>query len=186
MFVTDDMVWAMIEKYGEPVRESFRIPLSDQEHAYIRSTQRRGRRHDVTLYIFKDDQLIVTAKHPYPPGLYRPPSGGCDPGEPIEDGAKREAHEETGCEIEIERFLMITNVEFYKRTDPDDIIDWNSFVLKARYVSGDFNFTDTHEIREVRLASLDDFDEFERLAYDTGKGGLNYRAQLHRAVERVL
>jgi len=186
MFVTDDLVWEMIEKFGEPVRRTFRIPLTDKEHAFIRSTQRRGRRHDVTLYIFKGEQLIVTAKHPYPDGLFRPPSGGCEPGESIEAAAIREAHEETGCDIALEKFLLITNVEFYRENEPGDFIDWNSFVFRAKYLSGDFKFTDTHEIREVRMASLDEFDEFERLALSTGTGGLNYRSQLHRAVVKLL
>jgi len=50
----------------------------------IRSSQIDGRAHDITLYIENAGRIAVTAKHDYPPGLYRAPSGGLHAGETLE------------------------------------------------------------------------------------------------------
>ena len=184
MFVTEDMIAVMAEIYGLPHRRTFAVPTPPKEYDYIRSTQKNGRNHDVTLYIFKGDQVIVNAKHFYPPGLYRAPSGGLDPGEDFLKGIRREAMEETGCEIELTRFLLRSEVYFKK--NETDAIRWRSFVFLARYVSGEFEFTDKREIREVRLADWSDFEQFGRIMCESEKGGLHYRAALHAAVAELI
>lgn len=205
MFVTDDMIRQMEEAYGTPAVRRFDVPATPEEIRRIASTQKHGRNHDVTIYVHKDDQWIVIAKHPYPPGLYRAPSGGIHPGETILAGIHREVAEELGCEIELERFLLRTEVRFY--ADPTAAFDekiifpsvatespshdikeihWRSWVFLARYVSGELNFTDAHEIREVRLADWDEFAGFSTIMRRVGHGGLRYRAALHDAVAELL
>ncbi len=95
----------------------------------------------------------------------------------------REAYEETGCSIVLERFLLETDVTF---EGEHGTIEWNSYVFQARYLSGDFQFTDHEEIREVRLASLKDFQTFSAIMRQTDVAGLHYRAALHEAVEKLL
>lgn len=206
MFVTDDMIRQMEERYGVPAVRQFDIPSTPEEVRRIAASQKHGRNHDVTLYIHKGDQWIVIAKHPYPPGLYRSPSGGLHRGETFVEGINREAAEETGCQVELERFLLKTSVRFY--ADPhaaDDAkivfpsvvaIDvppgavsevlWRSWVFLARYVSGDFNYTDHEEIREVRLVSWQEFEHFSAIMRQVGHGGMRYRAALHEAVAEIL
>ncbi len=186
MFITPDMIERLKSEYGAPEYADFHIPVSLKELDFIRSTQKEGRRHDVTLYIVKDKKIIVTAKHFYPPGMFRAPSGGVKKGEEIVDGAKREALEETGCEIDLVRFLLVTNVLFEHEEDPPDELLWHSYVFQARYLSGDFNFTDTHEIREVRLAGLEEFPGFAKIMRDMNIGGLRYRAALHERIAPLL
>lgn len=183
MFVEDNVIQAMVDRYGEPEMADFEIESSDEEVARIKSSQKNGRDHDVTVYAFKDDHVIVIAKPFYPPGMYRAPSGGIDPGEDFELGAKREMREETGCEIELQKFLLMTKVAFVSESDR---VDWRSFVFQARYVSGDFEFTDTNEIREVKLATLDEFTEYAKIMRRLDLGGLKYRAALHERVEPLL
>ena len=190
MFVTEEMILKMAEKFGQPERVEFRIESTSEELNFIRSSQKFGRNHDVTLYIHKGDQIIVIAKPMYPPGLYRAPSGGLNPGESFFEGIDREMAEETGCRIEIEQFLLRTDVTFVRADDSgdsdNDSIRWRSFVFQARYTSGDFQFTDHKEISEVRLATLDEFEEFSRIMRGTTIGGLHYRAKLHDVVKRLL
>ena len=190
MFVTEEMISRMVDKFGQPERVEYRIETASEELNFIRSTQKEGRNHDVTLYIHKDDQVIVIAKPMYPPGLYRAPSGGLNPGESFVEGIDREMSEETGCRIELEQFLLRTDVTFVRADDSEDSeedsILWRSFVFQARYLSGDFQFTDHEEISEVRLATLDEFEEFSRIMRGTAIGGLHYRAKLHDTVKGLL
>ena len=107
MYVTPEMVDKIAAKYGQPERISMTAPVTNSEFEFIKTTQKNERSHDVTFYILKDDKLVVNAKHSYPEGLFRSPSGGLKPGEDFETGIKREAYEETGAKIEIEKFLLI-------------------------------------------------------------------------------
>lgn len=119
MFVTDEMISEMETRFGVPEERTYRIPTTAREMARIASSQKNGRNHDVTLYVQKDDKWIVIAKHAYPAGLFRSPSGGLDPGEDFVTGSNREAAEELGCTVALERFILKTNVEFFlERTMP--------------------------------------------------------------------
>jgi len=183
MFVTYDMIADMARRYGQPHEREFSFEVTENELNRIRSSQKQGRNHDVTLYIRKDDQLVVIAKPMYPPDLYRAPSGGLKPGESFEAGIDREIAEETGCRIELSRFLLRTSVHFRHRTDS---LFWRSFVFLARYKSGDFLFTDHAEIREVRLADWSEFDSYGCIMCATDIGGLHYRAALHETVVELM
>lgn len=183
MFVTEEMIQGMVERFGSPHRESYRFEVTPQEFQRIRSSQKNGRNHDVTLYVEKDDKLIVIAKPFYPKGIFRAPSGGLNPGESFDDGIRREMGEELGCEIELEHFVLRTSVEFVNNGDN---IHWRSFVFLARYVRGDFNYTDHHEIREVKQVDWEDFKDFSRWMRQTEIGGLHYRAALHDTVLKLL
>ncbi|MBU0982456.1 MAG: NUDIX hydrolase [candidate division Zixibacteria bacterium] len=182
-FVSQSQLDEVIERYGEPETSSFRIESTPEEVARIQSSQKHGRNHDVTVYAIKDDRIIVIAKHFYPPELYRAPSGGIKPGESIEAGALREMWEETGCRVELERFLLMTDAVF---TSGENSVEWRSFVFLARYVEGDFEFTDTDEIRSVTLVDWSDFETFGRIMRRTDIGGLHYRAALHETVAELM
>ncbi len=186
MYISREIIGQLIEQFGQPERAEFRMPVDLKEFERIKASQKDDRNHDVTLYIVKDDKVVVIAKHNYPPGMYRAPSGGIAPGETFIDGARREAREETGCEIELEKFLLISKVAFELVPRDGRSIDWISYVFRARYAGGDFDFTDTKEIKEVRLADLSEFAEFSRIMRDQPVGGLHYRAALHDTVKRYL
>lgn len=183
MYVTDDMIARMTVRYGYPQHREFRFDVPQREVDRIRSSQKNGRNHDVTLYIRKDNQIVVIAKHFYPQGLYRAPSGGLHPGEDFETGIAREVSEETGCSITLDKFLLQTSVTF---CNDRDSIFWRSFVFLADYQSGEFRFTDAHEIREVRLADWSEFESFGRIMRALDIGGLRYRAALHETVAQLL
>ncbi|HOP07333.1 MAG TPA: NUDIX hydrolase [candidate division Zixibacteria bacterium] len=204
-------VRAWIDRYGQPAEVAFRMPTLDEEFEMIRASQKQGRAHDVTLYIRKADRFIVNAKPFYPPGQYRAPSGGLEPSENLEDGVAREVAEETGTEVTLQRFLLISQVTFVRSEMPpvwegsvvpfmvkphdngswpepssNEEIPWVSYVFLADYVSGDFEFTDRREIKEVRLARLDEFDGFSKIMRQSQTGGLHYRAALHDTVAMLL
>jgi 8-oxo-dGTP pyrophosphatase MutT (NUDIX family) len=176
MYVTYRHIQEAADRYGYPPVIHMTQVVDPEEWEFIRSTQHYGRAHDVTMFIFKGAEVLVIAKHHYPPGLFRPPSGAVRPGESLVEGAMREAYEETGCRIELCRYILQINVRF---TDGKGSIPWTSHVFTGRWISG--------EIREVRLASLNEFDTYKQIIRQkTTSGGLNYRARLHDEVLRLL
>lgn len=186
MYVTDDLIREMERRFGVPAFRKFQIPSTRPEVERIISSQRDGRNHDATLYVRKGSQVVVISKHAYPPGLFRAPSGGLHPGEDFMTGINREIAEEIGCEIELKKFLLRTAVDFNAEDGSGKTVFWRSFVFLADYVRGDFNFTDHHEIREVRLADWSEFATFGAIMRQLAWGGLIYRAQLHEAVADLL
>lgn len=197
MFVTDELIREMEERFGVPVAKSFRIPSTTTELQRIASSQKSGRNHDVTLYVQMGEKWIVIAKHAYPEGLFRSPSGGLHPGEDFLTGINREVAEELGCRIRVERFLLKTDVEFYLDPPPPNAapnesarplnhIHWRTWVFLATYLDGDFNYTDHDEIREVKVVDWEQFAEYGKIMRTTDTAGLHYRAQLHESVAEIL
>lgn len=183
MYVTDDVIRSWEARYGRPESWEHVQPTSREEFDFIRSTQRDGRSHDITLYIERDGQFAVTAKHHYSQGMYRTPSGGLTPGETLEDGAAREAWEETGLSIELGQHLLRVQVGF--QCD-DDVINWTTHVFHAIATSDEVEPHDLREIREARWAWPSEFPRFGELMRQTDSAGLHYRALLHEQVAPLI
>jgi ADP-ribose pyrophosphatase YjhB (NUDIX family) len=170
-----DQIPDMEHRFGLPDHLTHIQPVSPTDFSYIKSTMVDGRAHDITFFISKDDGYIFIAKPFYPPGLFRAPSGGVHRGEDFEVGAKREAREETGVEIELEQYFLRIDVRFQA---PNDQLDWTSHIFKARYISGEIEPIDRQEISAARLVHLDEIPAFREIMLATGRGGFAYRAFL--------
>jgi 8-oxo-dGTP pyrophosphatase MutT (NUDIX family) len=160
---------------GKPDHLYITEPALQPEIDRIRRSMKRGRAHDITLFIRKDDGYIFIAKEFYPPGLFRAPSGGVHPDEHFIDGAKREAMEETGVEIELERYILRIDACFKSETDK---VDWTSYIFTAKHLSGEIDPKDTYEISAARLVRLDEIPMFRELMLQSNNAGLRYRAFL--------
>lgn len=165
----------MEELYGRPDEVSKVQSMRPPELETVRKSMKGGRAHDITLYIKKDDGFIFIAKPFYPPGLYRAPSGGVRPGESFVDGAVREAMEETGVSIELEKYILRINVRFQS---PDNSLNWVSHIFTARHTGGEIDPVDRTEIKDARIVRRDEISEMQRLMLNSGSGGLVYRAYL--------
>lgn len=184
MYISAEAILELERKYGTPEEVSFAYEMTEREFEMVRASQKHGRAHDVTLFIIKDSRVVVISKPMYPPGAYRAPSGGIAPGEPIEDGALREAYEETGLHISLERYILRARVRF---THKEQLIDWTSHVLTARSVGGELRPVDTHEIADARFATVDELTGGIRAALlASGSTGLRYRSELSDTVIRSL
>ena len=166
------------KKYGTPRELTMSFPMNRSEFKMLKDSMRDGRNSDATLFIFKEDKVIVIAKPWYPEGLYRAPSGGIKPGEDMELSAKREAYEETGAEIELEKYILRIRVTFTRGSEKEK---WTSHVFTARYVSGDLKPIDTREIKKVALLSLGELSALKEKLLAQDSGGLAYRAALTEA-----
>lgn len=176
---------ALEARYGAPRDLALEEEFSDEGFRLLRFSMRDGRAHDVTLFIRyalpggpadPEARFVVIRKPSYPPGAYRAPSGGVRPGEPFEAGALREAWEETGLEVVLERYLLRVHAAFTRR---DERARWTSHVFAARAVGGDLDPKDTREISGVRLATVEELrGEIRAALMASGLGGLRYRALL--------
>ena len=179
MYISPEEIQRLEQRYGIPPEVEFEIGYRKDEFDFLKHSQKHGRAHDVTLLIFRDDQIAVTAKPHYPPGLYRPPSGGVAPGEPFEAGALREAREETGLEIALERYLVRALVRFQYA---DEVVRWTSHVFTARHVGGELAPRDSREITGARWMTLAELEALQPMLRAAGSSGLAYRAALHEVI----
>jgi 8-oxo-dGTP pyrophosphatase MutT (NUDIX family) len=98
----------------------------------------------------------------------------------FEAGARREAYEETGLAVALERYAVRARVKF---TCAGDEIDWVTHVFSARPTGGVLAPVDTHEIVEARFATVDEIlGPMREAMIRSGSTGLRYRAQLQDTV----
>jgi 8-oxo-dGTP pyrophosphatase MutT (NUDIX family) len=165
-------------KYGTPRELTMSFPMGPAEFDMLKSSMKDGRNSDVTLFIFKNSRVVVIAKPWYPEGLYRAPSGGIKPGENLELSARREAYEETGAEIGLEKYILRIQVTFACGSQKEE---WTSHVFTAKYLSGVLRPVDTREIEKVSLMSLEELAGLREKLLAQDSGGLHYRATLTEA-----
>lgn len=180
MCLNPDDVERMERRYGRPAVEEMSFAMGDREWEILRRSQVSGRAHDVTVFVVNEGHLAVIAKHPYPPGLYRAPSGGVVPGETIEQGIAREMREETGLEVRLTRYLLRVHVDF---THGGESVAWTTHVFTGEPAGGEIGPHDREEIREARWLPLEDMAGSVREGLlSSGSAGLRYRAILHDRV----
>lgn len=185
MYITEEAIRDIEKKYGAPDEIHAEYEMTPLEFEMVFRSQKHGRAHDVTLFIIEDEKVAVIKKPMYPPGAYRAPSGGIAPGEDFEQGALREAYEETGLIVALQRYIARFRVSF---TSGDGLIRWTSHVFSAHPTGGSLQPIDTHEIVEARFASVSELMGGMRASLlQSGSTGLRYRAELNDAViERLI
>ncbi|MCL4533602.1 MAG: NUDIX hydrolase [Bacteroidetes bacterium] len=175
-FITGEMLGEWEERYGRPRVLQWRWPVTPGDVAGVRASQKRGRAHDITMFIFRRGRLALIHKPFHERGVYRAPSGGLEPGETLEAGAAREAWEETGLDIALERYLLRIEACF---DAGGDVVRWTTHIFQARAVGGRLEPHDHHEIARARYATIEELQGPIRAALlRTGRRLLTYRAAL--------
>ena len=151
MFIAAASVREWERRYGAPSVREREQTISRDEMDMVLGSRKHGRSHDITMFIFAGERLALIAKHSFPPGGFRAPSGGLEPGEALERGAPREAKEETGLDVALEHYVLRIEAVFTEghRTQP-----WVSHVFTARRVGGQLDPIDRHEIARATYATL--------------------------------
>jgi ADP-ribose pyrophosphatase YjhB (NUDIX family) len=172
---------------GRPRKVSIGTTRDGYEYWY-RKLIGKGNRGEVTLVVQRPDgQVLLHTKTFYPAGVFRLLTGGIHAGEPVLSGATREAHEETGLLISVERFLGWVDFEF--RCE-DRRIRYTSYVLlmrtgdqapippdDAELISG-FRYAPPEELSRVA-------EQLRSLPPDWASWGL-FRAPAHEMVADAL
>jgi 8-oxo-dGTP pyrophosphatase MutT (NUDIX family) len=182
----NERVWLPAEAvYGLPERRTWVYPITEPEmQMLIPSTRGQLRLHDVTLFIFNPDgELALIRKHGYPLGGWRAPGGGIAPGESFVQGAEREAWEETGLSVQLDRYLLRVSVLF---TFGQQVQPWTTHVVTARAM-GHPTVQDAKEIETVRWGTMAELcGSVASTLLATGRGLFAYRVALHREAARLL
>lgn len=188
MYLAADAVADCERRFGRPQPVAIEAGLTGSEMDALVGSQRRGRAHDVTFFILDQAGRVVVIRKPsFPHGCWRPPSGGVEPGEDIEAGALREAREETGLEVALDRYLVRVDGRFVEQGHGRRVVAWTSHVLTARPVGGRLDPIDRREIAAARWATLVELAGPIRAALlASGRGGFRYRVGLHDAVLGML
>jgi 8-oxo-dGTP pyrophosphatase MutT (NUDIX family) len=165
-------------RYGVPQRVDFEVEMLPDEFALVQRSQRRGRRHDVTIFIQHQGKFVVIEKHGYAnTGIVRAPSGGAQPSESLKTAAQREASEETGFDVEIDRFVLEAHVLL--RSGDQPAVPWVSYVFLAHVVGGQLGAKDLKEISDVQLRTREELlIDVRPLMLASGLGGFEYRAKM--------
>jgi ADP-ribose pyrophosphatase YjhB (NUDIX family) len=178
MHLTDAVLAPLRERYGEPQALRWEGDVSAAEFALAGGSPER--RHDVTFFVFdRGGRLALIRKPQYPPGIWRPPGGGVRPDEEFDAGVEREALEELGVRIELDRFLVSSEARF---RCGDGVIDWRTHVFSARTDAAELDPLDRREIAEARWGSVEELAGPLRAALlATGRALWRYRVALHDA-----
>jgi ADP-ribose pyrophosphatase YjhB (NUDIX family) len=176
--LTEAVLAPLRERYGEPRPLRWEGEVSAEEFTLAGSSPER--RHDVTFFVFDPGgRLALIQKPSYPEGAWRPPGGGVEPGERFETGVEREALEELGIRIELDRFLVSSEATF--RRD-GGVIDWRTHVFSARTDEEELAPIDTHEISAARWGTSEELaGPIRARLLETGRALWRYRVALHDA-----
>jgi ADP-ribose pyrophosphatase YjhB (NUDIX family) len=106
------------------------------------------------------------------------------PGEDFAAGAVREALEETGLRVALERYLVASEAVF---TNAGRELRWRTHVLLARTEDEELEPGDPEEIAAARWGTLDELSgELREILLATGRAFWRYRVDLHDAALAAL
>jgi ADP-ribose pyrophosphatase YjhB (NUDIX family) len=181
--VTDDVLAALRAQYGRPAELEWAGEITEQEYAL--ATYNPSRRHDVTLFILDPARRLALIRKPqFGDGIWRPPGGGIKPQEGFSSGAVREALEETGLHVELDRYLVLARATFHFGSA--DLL-WQTHVLSARATATELAPQDSDEIAGARWGTLAELGGPLRAALlATGHAFWRYRVALHDAALSAL
>jgi ADP-ribose pyrophosphatase YjhB (NUDIX family) len=180
--VTEAVLAPLRERYGEPALLEWEGEISEGEHAL--ATYNPRRMHDVTLFILNGERLALIRKPHFEPGVWRPPGGGIKAGEDFVDGVRREAMEETGVEVELQRYLVATEARFLY--EPHDV-PWRTHVFLATTSDEELAPRDREEIAAARWGTPAELaGPLRERLLATGRAFWRYRVALHDAALEAL
>lgn len=179
--MTDEILGPLRERFGEPVVMEWIGDISEREHRI--ATYDPLRTHDVTMFILNGERLALIRKPMFPPDVWRPPGGGVKPSEDFVEAVAREALEETGLRIELERYLVEARARFVY----EGALDWRTHVFLAHTADEEIAPRDTEEIAAARWGTLAELaGPLRERLLATDRAFWRYRVALHDAVLAAL
>jgi 8-oxo-dGTP diphosphatase len=185
--IDEKEVAELARRYGLLERRHYVLEVGAR--VFIHWREERGDcRGEVALFILRPSgNVILHAKDFYPEGIYRVPTGGIERGEDVVTAVHREAREETGLTVAIERCLGVLEYEFrYQR----EMLPFVSYVFLLRENGGQLCPQDEGEritsLREVPLTELETVAQSLRAIEADWRDWGHYRAIAHSFAAEVL
>jgi ADP-ribose pyrophosphatase YjhB (NUDIX family) len=178
MHVDEAVLAPLRERFGAPFVLRWEGEITDAEWSL--ATHNPSRTHDVTLFILDPRRRIALIRKPhFADGVWRPPGGGIKPGEDFVAGSLREALEETGLHVRLERYLVASEVVF---RNAERELPWRTHVFLAETDDEELAPDDPGEIAAARWGTLDEFaGPLRERLLATGRALWRYRVALHDA-----
>jgi ADP-ribose pyrophosphatase YjhB (NUDIX family) len=174
--VDDAVLEDVRARYGEPVVMPWRGEISEVEWSIAT--------HNPSRTLDPSGRLALIRKPHFTEGVWRPPGGGVKPAEEFAAGAVREALEETGLRVALERYLVASEAVF---TNAGRELRWRTHVLLARTEDEELEPGDPEEIAAARWGTLDELSgELREILLATGRAFWRYRVDLHDAALAAL
>jgi ADP-ribose pyrophosphatase YjhB (NUDIX family) len=179
--ISPEEIEELSRQYDPIERRSYSLEVGKRNFGDWRRELAEKRRGEVVFVVKRPAGVILHTKDFYPPGTYRLPSGGVRWGESVLSALHREAREEMGLEIEVERFLGLLQYEFCCQ---EETMPFVSYVFLVREAGGELAPQDKEErilsFRQVPVAELSavgdslrameegwrDWGEFRAIAHD--------------------
>ncbi len=177
----------LARRYGPLERRRYVLDVGERAFAYWRE-ERGDCRGEVALLILRPSgNVILHTKEFYPEGVYRIPTGGIERGEDVVTAVHREAREETGLTVTIERCLGVLEYEFRHQ---DERLPFVSYVFLLRENGGQLRPRDKGEriasFREAPLTELEAVAQNLRAIEADWRDWGHYRAIVHSFAAEVL
>jgi ADP-ribose pyrophosphatase YjhB (NUDIX family) len=175
------------QRYGPLERRHYVLEMGKQ--LFTEWREKRGDcRGEVALFILRPSgNVILHTKEFYPERVYRVPTGGIERGEDVVTAAHREAREETGLTVAIERCLGVLGYEFHHQ---GETLSFASYVFLLREKGGQLCPQDKAEriisLPEVPLTELEAVAQNLRALEADWRDWGHYRAIVHSFAAEVL
>lgn len=127
--IDEQEIEGLAKQYGPTARRCYSLEVSEKNFADWGRALVNKRRGEVVMVIQQPAGLVLHSKDFYPPGIYRLPSGGVRWGESVLSALHREAWEELGLKLQVERFLGLLE---YKLCCQWETMPFVSYVFLAR------------------------------------------------------
>lgn len=185
MYIKTEALKQLETFYGCPQVLKLKQEISFSEMTMLQASQKHGRSHDFTFFIIdENNHLVVIRKHQHPSGFYRAPSGGSEPEEDLTQAIQREAMEETGLKITLEKYILKVKAVFQSSNIK---VPWTSHVFIASSQFKSLCPIDTKEIKEAKWVSWNELQGPIRNNLQTSPFGLfHYRVTLTDTVSKLL
>jgi ADP-ribose pyrophosphatase YjhB (NUDIX family) len=178
--IDEEEIAELARQYGPLERRHYVLEMGERAFAH-RQEACNDRRGEVALFILRPSgNMILHAKEFYPEGIYRVPTGGIERGEDVVTAVHREAREETGLTVTIERCLGVLEYEFRYR---GETLPFVSYVFLLRENGGQLRPQDKGEritsLREAPLTELEAVAQNLRAIEADWRDWGHYRAIAH-------
>lgn len=185
--IDEQEIAELARRYGPLEQRHYILEMGERLFSDLREAC-NNRRGEVALFILRPSgNVILHTKEFYPEGIYRVPTGGVERGENVVGAVHREAREETGLAVAIERCLGILEYELRHR---EEMFPFVSYVFLLKENGGQLRPQDEGEritsFQEISLTELETVAQKLRAIEGDWRDWGHYRAIVHSFAAEVL